>query len=223
MRSHWELLSLKKQLSDIRPQNAPHTKHAFGAGDGDCLDVLLHPRGRREALHPLKDVPQGINHIFVKKPSSLFPFWWSNDFSRTSLARLCWSLGEVLALEGLPVSSPCHFDGCWIMMICMILIIIILNPDQNHLCHPGWEDYHSQPLICFESLLCKCALVSSIVDLASCELAGENNSYPSDLPRWVPGWWPGTSTLRATRRLSRCWRPRATRALPSLSTWPTSV
>ena len=54
-------------VSDIFPQNASDTKHAVGAGGGNRLDLLLHPGGWRQALHPLKDVPQGVNQIFVFK------------------------------------------------------------------------------------------------------------------------------------------------------------
>ena len=57
----------RKKISDICHQNASDAKYAFGAGDGNCLDILLYPRGRRQALHPLKDVPQGVNQIFLNK------------------------------------------------------------------------------------------------------------------------------------------------------------
>ena len=98
----------RKKISDICHQNASDAKYAFGAGDGNCLDILLYPRGRRQALHPLKDVPQGVDQIFLNKLYFSLEKEKVDDkiiFSRTSPARLCWSLGEALALEGSCVSS----------------------------------------------------------------------------------------------------------------------
>ena len=154
------VLIQKILVSDIFPQNASDAKHAVGAGGGDCLDLLLHPGGWRQALHPLKDVPQGDNQIFwiavlFHRPMICFRIWQVDDqsiFVRISLGRLCWSLGEVLALEDSCVSSqyPSSSASYWIMIM---VIIVIFNHYQHHLESWSWWSSSSWIIIIISIIL----------------------------------------------------------------------
>ena len=71
-----QALSHRPCVSDICLQNASLPKDADGAWDSNTLDLLLHPRGWRQAHYPFQNVPQGAKTHFDKTRK-----YWMGTFS----------------------------------------------------------------------------------------------------------------------------------------------